>query len=232
MNKASLLKRFLPVFVSAAAAALFCAGCRSMEIGLKESLGIPKREQMVSEVTKARDAQNEAKEQFSSALEQFSAVLSYEGGDLESQYKSLNAEYEKSRSKASAVAGRIERVKEVSAALFKEWEQELDQYSSDRLRQSSEAKLRQTRLRYDKLMTAMERARDKIDPVLSAFRDQVLFLKHNLNAQAIASLQNELDVIESEIALLVREMEASIAEANLFIEQITGLAPIQEREMR
>lgn len=224
-------KKIQLVFVLLLSGAVVCVGCRSMEIGLKEALGNPKREQVVSEVTKARDAQNEAKEQFASALEQFSTVLQFDGGDLEQKYKTLNGEYEKSKSKASAVAGRIERVKEVSGALFKEWEKELDQYTSDRLRRSSEQKLEQTRLRYDRLMTAMERARDKIDPVLSAFHDQVLFLKHNLNAQAIASLQNELDVIEAEIAVLVREMESAIAEANLFIEQITGQQTAAEREM-
>jgi len=58
----------------------------------------------------------------------------------------------------------------------------------------------------------------KIDPVLTAFRDQVLFLKHNLNARALAALQNELDAIQTDVASLIREMEASIAEANAFID--------------
>ena len=58
----------------------------------------------------------------------------------------------------------------------------------------------------------------KIGPVLTAFADQVLFLKHNLNAQALASLQDELIAIETDIAGLIREMEVSIAEANAFIE--------------
>lgn len=228
MKTATKIKLFCVLLLLAA---MICLGCRSMEIGIKEAFGVPKREQLVDEVTEARDAQNEAKEQFTSALEQFSTVLNYNGGQLEEKYKILNDEYEKSKTKAAAVAGRIERVKEVSNALFKEWEKELEQYTSPRLRSSSEQKLQQTRQRYDKLMAAMERARDKIDPVLSAFKDQVLFLKHNLNAQAIASLQSELDVIESEIAVLVREMEASINEANLFIEQITGQESVQEREM-
>lgn len=231
MKTQKSVRSFLWMFLLAAGGVGLCLGCRGMEIGLKEAFGIPKRDQLVDEVTEARDAQNEAKEQFASALEQFSTVLNYDGGDLEEKYKILNEEYEKSKSKAAAVAGRIERVKEVSAALFQEWEKELDQYTSDRLRRSSERKLEQTRARYNKLMTAMERARDKIDPVLAAFRDQVLFLKHNLNARAIASLQSELDSIESDIAVLVREMEASIAEANAFIEQITGQETVQEREM-
>jgi len=197
-------------------------GCRSMEIGLKEKLGIPKRDQMVKEVTRARDAQNQAKEQFASALEQFTTVLNVDGGDLEKKYKTLNREYEQSKSRAEAVSERIERVKEVSVALFKEWEKELDQYSSAQLRNASRRQLEQTRRSYDRLIGAMERARDKIDPVLSAFKDQVLFLKHNLNARAIASLQGQLSSIESDIAVLVRDMETSIAEADSFIKQMTG----------
>ncbi|HOQ03892.1 MAG TPA: DUF2959 domain-containing protein [Anaerohalosphaeraceae bacterium] len=204
---------------------LFLFGCRSMEIGLKEKFGVPKRSQMVTEVAKARDAQNEAKEQVASALEQFSTELRFEGGDLEKKYKTLSSEYEKSRSKASAVSSRIERVKEVSEALFREWEKELTQYSSDRLRESSRRKLDQTRRYYETMMAAMERARDKMDPVLAAFRDQVLFLKHNLNARAVASLRQELNIMESEVAVLIREMEASISEANRFIEQLTQEEP-------
>jgi hypothetical protein len=66
----------------------------------------------------------------------------------------------------------------------------------------------------------MKRAEKKIAPVLSAFRDQVLFLKHNLNAQAVASLQGELVSIESDVASLIREMEASINEADSFIQSL------------
>ena len=59
-----------------------------------------------------------------------------------------------------------------------------------------------------------------LQPVLVAFRDQVLYLKHNLNAQAISSLKNELVAIEDNVAGLVSEMEASIKEAEQFIEAL------------
>ncbi|MBT8332743.1 MAG: DUF2959 domain-containing protein, partial [Deltaproteobacteria bacterium] len=77
--------------------------------------------------------------------------------------------------------------------------------------------LAETKRQYAQLIGAMKRAERKIDPVLNAFRDQVLYLKHNLNAQAIASLQSELVSIESDVARLIREMDASIKEANSFI---------------
>ena len=42
--------------------------------------------------------------------------------------------------------------------------------------------MRQTRARYDQMIGAMKRAEGKLEPALQPLRDQVLFLKHNLNA--------------------------------------------------
>ncbi len=67
---------------------------------------------------------------------------------------------------------------------------------------------------------AMKRAEEKIQPVLAVFHDQVLYLKHNLNARAITALQGEMVSLEKDVALLVREMEASIKEADQFINQL------------
>ena len=109
-------------------------------------------------------------------------------------------------------------------ALFEEWEGELTQYSSPSLRASSEKQLTATRDRYDRLMVVMRKAESGMDPVLDAFRDQVLFLKHNLNAQAISSLQDEASKIENDVDGLIADMEASIKEADAFIQVLLGAA--------
>lgn len=200
---------------------MLTAGCQKAYYSTMEAFGKHKRDILVERVTDARDAQNEAKVQFASALEEFSSVLNFSGGDLKKQYDTLNAAYKASESKSQAVSSRIVDVKRVASALFKEWKAELDQYSSDSLRRSSEQKLQQTQGQYDKLIGAMERAESKIKPVLTALNDQVLYLKHNLNAQAIASLQNELVTVETDVAALIKEMEKSIAEADTFINAMT-----------
>ncbi len=192
-------------------------GCSSAYYGTMEKLGYHKRDIMVSRVESARDAQEEAKEQFKSALEKFSSVLKVDGGELEEKYTQLKAAYDKSAARAEAVQERIEDVEDVSEALFEEWQTELDQYTSDSLRRSSARKLRQTKQQYAQLIGAMKRAEKKMEPVLRAFNDQVLFLKHNLNARAIASLQTELVSVEAEVNSLIRDMEASIKEADTFI---------------
>ena len=192
-------------------------GCESTYYKTMETMGYHKRDIMVDRVEDARDAQEEAKEQFESALEKFSSVLGFHGGDLEEKYDRLKDEYDESVIKADAVRSRIAAVENVAEDLFAEWQEELNQYTSSSLRRSSARKLRETKSKYAQLIGAMKRAERKIDPVLSAFHDQVLYLKHNLNAQAIASLQSELTSIETDVARLIREMEASIKEADSFI---------------
>ena len=66
----------------------------------------------------------------------------------------------------------------------------------------------------------MKRAEAKIQPVLTVFNDQVLYLKHNLNAQAISALKGELNAVESDVSALIIAMERSINEANAFIKTI------------
>ena len=195
----------------------FLIGCQTAYYAGMEKIGYHKRDLMVSDVEKARDAQQEAKEQFKSALDRFTTVLSVKGGELQEKYDTLNAEYERSEAKAQAVRNRIDSVEDVSQALFAEWEAELKEYSSASLRRDSQTKLTRTRTQYAKLIKAMKRAESKMDPVLGKFKDQVLYLKHNLNAQAIASLKGELGAVESNINLLIKEMETSIQQANAFI---------------
>jgi hypothetical protein len=196
------------------------SGCQRAYYAAMEQFGYHKRDLLVTRVQDARDSQEEAKDQFKSALERFSAVLQFDGGALEDKYKQLNAELERSESAASDVHNRIQAVEDVAEALFKEWEAELDQYTNENLRRDSARQLRAARKRYTPLIRSMKRAETKIGPVLASFRDQVLYLKHNLNARAIASLQEELTSIETRIDDLIREMEASISEADAFIKAI------------
>ena len=196
---------------------LAMTACSTVYLNSLEKIGIPKRDVMVYRVEKARDTQEETKEQFKSALEQFAAVTRFSGGDLEATYKKLNSTYEDSVKKSEEVRSRITDIESVSEALFTEWKQEITQYSSATLKQDSQKKLDITHAHYRRLIIAMKQAEAKIEPVLRVYKDQVMFLKHNLNARAIASLKGELDTIQSDVSTLVASMEKSINEANAFI---------------
>ena len=198
----------------------FLVACSSAYYKTMEGLGIEKRDILVDRVEDARDAQDSASEQFASALDQFRSTVNFDGGDLEKTYDRLNAEYERSVAEAKDVSARIDSVEDVAEDLFKEWELELEQYNRADLRRSSAQILNDTRSRYKQLMSTMRRAERSMAPVIDAFHDQVLYLKHNLNARAIGALRNELDSIEKDTANLIAQMQAAIAEANAFIESM------------
>lgn len=187
----------------------------------RESVGHHKRDILVARVENTRDVLEETKEQFQNALEKFSALTEFDGGGLEDIYRQLKVEFDYSKSKALAVSDRIDAVQEVAEALFAEWEEELEQYSNRSLRNASRMKLRQTQQLYAQLMTAMRRAESKIEPVLSVFQDQVLYLKHNLNAKAIAHLESELVTLSTGVAGLITAMDRSIDRANSFMQNFS-----------
>lgn len=199
---------------------IFLISCTKAYYRTMETFGVHKRDILVDRVVDARDSQEEAGEQFRTALERFSELVHFEGGDLAEMYERLKKEYERSEAKAQDVRDRINAVQKVAEDLFDEWENELDQYSSETLRRSSEESLEQTRAKYNELIRTMRRAESKMPPVLRTLGDQVLYLKHKLNARAIASLEGEAADLQGEINTLLAELERSIAEANTFIEEM------------
>ncbi len=194
------------------------SACDTAYITAMDKMGYAKRDLLSNRVKSARDAQADAKKDIQSALDQFGQVVAYQGGDLEATYKKLKGELQNSEDSAETVRNRIEAVENVADSLFAEWKTELRQYSNGDLRRKSEAKLSQTKSRYHDMLAAMKRAEQRIDPVLKPLRDQVLYLKHNLNARALAAMKGELVKVDAQVDQLVREMNRSIAEANKFIQ--------------
>lgn len=198
------------------------AACQGAYYGAAEKVGYHKRDILVDRVEDSRDSQEEAQEQFQSALEQLSLLTNFDGGDLEDMYDDIADEYEDSVAAAEEVTERIDAVENVANALFKEWQEEIAQYSNPRLKADSQAKYRETNQRYQGMVSAMRKSEAKMAPVLSALNDNVLYLKHNLNARAVASLQVEFSAIEDDIGALIEEMRKSIAVSDAFIESLQG----------
>jgi len=204
-------------FLGLALALLLLGGCRSAYYSAWEKFGVYKRDLLKKRVVAARDEQKAAGEQFKDALTRLKEITGFSGGDLEKTYNSLNRDYERSVTRADAVHKRVRDVESVADDLFAEWEKELKEISTASLRDDSRNKLRETRRRYEELHASLKRAEDSMDPVLRRFHDQVLYLKHNLNAAAMASLKGEASNIQVEISKLLEDMNAAIAQADKFI---------------
>jgi len=196
---------------------IMLAGCQSAYYAAWEKVGVEKRDILVDRVEDAKESQQDAQQQFSSALDEFSQLINFNGGELQDVYEQLKDQFEASEESASTLSNRINKVESVAEALFDEWEDELEKYSNAKLKRESQKQLKDTQGRYKSLVRSMRKAEGTMEPILSALRDNVLYLKHNLNANAVGALQGEFDGIKREINQLIVEMNKAISESNSFI---------------
>ncbi len=201
-------------------APLIFGGCESTYYSTMESFGYHKRDILVDRVEDAMESQEEAKAEFENAFEKFSSVVSVPPSELQDTYESLNEAFEDSEAKAEQVSDRIDSVESVSQALFDEWSKEIDLIKDSGLRASSARQLKASVRQTNDLIRAMRLAESRMEPVLNTFRDYVLYLKHNLNARAVASLKGELAGVEADVSSLITDMEASISKAKAFVSEM------------
>jgi hypothetical protein len=206
---------FWGLFLAVALAA--GAGCSTTYYRTMEMFGKEKRDILKNRVKEARDEQQKTAEQFKDALTRLRELYGSQGTDLEKMYDRLKTEYDSAETRAGAVKTRIDKMETVAHDLFKEWEKEIGEMQNAGLKADSRTKLRETQSKFEALDSSMRRAESSLQPVLTQFRDQTLYLKHNLNAQALGSLKNEANAIEREVQKLLDDMNASIRQADDFI---------------
>ena len=185
-----------------------------------ESVGVHKRDILVDRVEETKEAQQESQEEFQSALDRLTTLINFDGGELQDAYNQLNDDYESSLAAANDVTNNINKVEDVAEALFDEWADELEQYKSASLKRERSKKLNATKRHFDQLLRSMRSAESKMEPVLSSLHDNVLYLKHNLNAQAVTAIKGEFTSLKRDIKVLMDDMNKSIEDSNKFIEQM------------
>ena len=195
-------------------------GCQSTYYAFWEGLGKEKRHLLKDNVEEAREEQEKASEEFKDVLTRVKELYGFQGGDLESFYNKLKDDYEACDRRVKRVKDRIDDVEEIAEDLFAEWEREIDQMTNPTFRSRSRQSLKETKQRYARLSRAMKKARTRMDPALRKLHDYVLYLKHNLNAQALGALEREVADIEKEVAALIQDMGRSIKEADAFLKTL------------
>lgn len=217
MEPGGSCKAYTPALVAFCVLMLALTGCSSVKYSALEKVGIHKRDILVDSVEDARDAQTETREQLVTAYKELSALIGYEGGELEEKYERLSKEVKRSRDETEKLDEHLSDIDRVSDDLFAEWEAELDLYNSTSLRADQAQKLSLARRQFATMRDRMQKARDRVDPVMAVLSDNVLFLKHSLNAQALSALRGQATQLEGQVDALIRDMQLAIDEADAFI---------------
>jgi predicted nucleic acid-binding Zn-ribbon protein len=210
------LRRTLLVF------AVLLSGCTSAYYKTMRTLGKEKRDILVSRVKDAKKDQDQTKQKLKTTMESFQELTGFQGGSLETSYKRLNNDFESANDQAVKLHNKVESIDQVSNDLFREWQGEIAEISNPKLKSQSTTMLRDARVRQAAYLRAMHKTESQITPVLAAFHDQVLFLKHNLNSRAIGSLKGTSASLQSDVADLIQSIDVSSAEADKLINTLAA----------
>ena len=200
--------------------AVLLAGCQTVQSALRTTLGSSStntRGVLVSRVEAARQTQVEAKAQFEVTYDLFKQLTEYRTGELEDLYDGFRDEIKECEDYAEEVGTRISGIENVSVQLFTKWGEELQEITDPSLRELSQERLEETVSRNESLVDSLRSTQDKMTPIVTAFGDHVLFLKHDLNAHAIAALNDSVKRVEKDISSLFGVMQSSIKKADVFV---------------
>ncbi len=196
---------------------LYLLGCNQVYYTTMEKFGREKRHILIDNVEAVKESQTKAQEEFTDALTRIKELYAFDGGKLEAFYKKFKDSYNDCEERAGQIEKRINDVKQVADDLFAEWKKETGQINDPKLKNSSRKSYLEAKAKYSRLETVMSASTQKMYPVIAKLKDYVLYLKHNLNAQAVGSLSGEVVSIEKDVAELIEDMTASIKEAQSFI---------------
>lgn len=206
------------IFLTTSCAKRIHKAVNDVKYSAYESVGMEKRDLFKREISNVKEDQEDTGEAFKDALTRLKEIYHVDGGDLEKQYTKLKNSLDDAKEESTELKERIRKVDEVANDLFVEWSDEIKEIKTSDLRSKSSKKLSETKKKYKELERQLQRSEKKIEPVLSKLSDQVIYLKHNLNAKAIGGLKEEQADIQADIKSLIEEVNESTRQADAFIE--------------
>jgi hypothetical protein len=197
--------------------AALASGCRSSSPFLVFGGTAAPHADMLDCVRHADRRAREAGEDFARAFQLYQRLTSPQAVELEHLSDDFGESVEDCRDRGRKLSERIQAVHSAAQALFRGWKEELALFSGDALRRKSEAMLHETEARAERVLAALERVQARMRPVLAKLQDYALFFHHNLNARAIATLEDTYKEFDAEFRALQGEIGAARREVADFL---------------
>jgi hypothetical protein len=103
--------------------------------------------------------------------------------------------------------------------VFAQRQADLKGITSQRLRQRSELRYSEAKERYDAITASAVPAQDRFDAYVKALRDHAAFLAHDLNASALADIQDEVKLVAHTARELDRALDSCQVAARTYVQQ-------------
>jgi chromosome segregation ATPase len=164
----------------------------------------------------------ETKVQLMKTIDVYNALMADNAKDRKKLYKNLQNEMNNTEKRRAKIDEEAAQMKTEADTLFTQWAESAAAIEKLDLRKRSEERLEATKASYAEIQSVGQKAADLYPPFMKALQDQIAYLGHDLNAEAVASLAPEAAKLNEEAEALTRSLDDTISTAN---EKIGALRP-------
>jgi hypothetical protein len=182
--------------------------------GAQSDEGVKQVERLVKASGNTVKAVADTKLQLVKTLDIYNALMADDAKDRKKLYNSLQKEMENTEKRRATIGEVAATMSAEADTLFKQWTDSAAAIENADLRKKSEERLAATKASYAEIGTVGQKASDLYGPFMKDLQDQVTFLGHDLNAEAVASLKPEAAKINEAASKLIQSIDDTITTAN------------------
>ena len=199
-------------------------GCQSESYMSSIALtGAESRDDLAATVRKCLERQTACVTELTEARRMLLEVQGTSAGAPSATYQALRNQVDVCAKGVDAYRRSIDDVRTRSEQLFTTWTMELEQFSSDQMRASSNQRLEQARSGYALLDEELAAVLEQMSGLLDTHKDYVLFFNHNLAGQGTQEMLNaENERFEARMTQLAKDCEVTHRDAAEFLQRLRG----------
>jgi hypothetical protein len=210
------LRRAATIVGSLAIVAATTVGITAQDEGVK----------LIQELIKTAKAEvqsiDSAKLQLQKTMDAYNAVMAPEVKDRREAYKQLQKEMANTEKRRADVSTRSTKMNAEADKLFKSWQESTASIQSPDLRKRSEDRLKKTQDRFAELRQTGQNASSLYESFMKTMQDQVVYLGHDLNPGAVASLKPDADKLNAQAKDLYGAIDKITTAANTNISRLNS----------
>ena len=187
--------------------------------------GVRQTERLAKKADALVDSVSEAQAQIRTTLAVHRDLIFGSATDLRKPYRALDKEIERSAKKRENVRRKADAAKAEATDYFRAWAGTLPLIEDEELRGRSEARLRDSKARFDAIVDAGLRAAAAYEPFVARLRDQWNYLGHDLNPSGVESLRPDAETVEAEGDRILLETDDSLRQARDYVASIRSRQP-------
>ena len=189
-------------------------GCQSSG----KAVGIRQVDDLLGRIERVHLEAELSRERAHSVMDGLRAVVAIESAeDVVETFATFSEALKDSEEQSYRLRAAIGPMKASADAVFERWSADLAEFSSVEMRRRSQARMDDTRARYEAIVAAVGPAVTSYEVLNSGLRDLSLFLGHDLNTTAIQTVGREVQILVDDAMDLNQKLQGVLVSCRDYV---------------